>query len=225
MRLHDRLCFSEKFYVGEIEKVQKCRLKQMKKVLSYILPGGIIIVMALFFLRLRGSVAVKPGGIQWGVGEVAAYRQDDEVWAEDMLGDSRFTMRSSGCLVTCIASAVSMETGKEMTPGALNQVFSENHVYDSEGNIQWAAIDEIQGYRTDVFLEVSGAEIAQCLATGHYPVVRVRMHGIGSFHYVLIVGSEDGEYVCMDPLEDGLTRLSDYLNRVYAVRAVWKIFS
>ena len=51
------------------------------------------------------------------------------------------------------------------------------------------------------------------------------MHGLGSFHYVLIVGSEDGEYVCIDPLEDGLTRLSDYLNRVYAVRVVWKIFS
>ncbi len=159
------------------------------------------------------------------MGEVAAYRQDDEIWGEDTLGDSRFTMRSSGCLVTCIASAVSMETGKEMTPGVLNQILSDNQVYDSEGNIQWAAVDGIEGYHADVYQKVSETEIAQCLAAGHYPIVRVRMHGLGSFHYVLIVGSEDGEYVCIDPLEDGLTRLSDYLNRVYAVRVVWKIFS
>lgn len=197
----------------------------MKKALFYILLGGIIVVMAFFAVRLRGSVVVKPGEMQWRVGEVAAYRQDDEIWAEDTLGDSGFTMRSSGCLVTCIASAVSMETGKEMTPGALNQIFSDNQVYDSEGNIQWAAVDGIEGYHADVFQKVSETEIAQCLAAGHYPIVRVRMHGLGSFHYVLIVGSEDGEYVCIDPLEDGLTRLSDYLNRVYAVRVVWKIFS
>lgn len=197
----------------------------MKKALFYILLGGIIVVMAFFAVRLRGSVVVKPGEMQWRVGEVAAYHQDDEIWAEDMLGDSGFTMRSSGCLVTCIASAVSMETGKEMTPGALNQIFSDNQVYDSEGNIQWAAVDGIEGYHVDVFQKVSETEIAQCLAAGHYPIVRVRMYGLGSFHYVLIVGSEDGEYVCIDPLEDGLTRLSDYLNRVYAVRVVWKIFS
>ena len=192
----------------------------MKKVLFYILFGAIIVVMVFFVVRLRGSVVVKPGGMQWRVGELAAYRQDDEIWAEDTLGDSRFTMRSSGCLVTCIASAVSMKTGKEMTPGALNQIFSENHVYDSEGNVQWEAVDRMEGYQTDVFNKVSEEEIAQCLAAGHYPIVRVRMHGLGSFHYVLIVGSEDGEYVCMDPLEDGLTRLLDYLNRVYAVRMV-----
>lgn len=210
----------EKFYVEEIEKVQKCRLKQMKKVLLYSLLGGFIIVMGFFAMRLRGSVVVKSGKMQWGAGEVAAYRQDDEIWAGDTLGNSRFTMRSSGCLVTCIASAVSMETGNEVTPGELNKIFSENHVYDSEGNIQWAAVDGIEGYHADVYQKVSDTEIAQILAAGHYPIVRVRMHGLGSFHYVLIVGSEDGEYVCMDPLESGLTKLSDYLNRVYAVRVV-----
>ncbi len=63
--------------------------------------------------------------------------------------------------------------------------------------------------------------IEQCLAAGHYPIVRVRMHGLGSYHYVLVVGTEEGDYVCMDPLEDSLTRLSDYLSRVYAVRVVF----
>lgn len=183
---------------------------------------GIVIVAAGFlFFRLRGGVIVKPDQAKVSSGEVIAYRQDDETWATDLLGDSQFTMKSSGCLVTCISSAVSMETGVEITPRALNDTFSKNRVYDSEGNIQWAAIEKTEGYSAEVFQEVSETEIAQCLAYGHYPIVRVRMHGIGNLHYVLIVGVEDGKYICMDPLEDKLTKLSRYWNRVYAVRVVY----
>ena len=193
---------------------------RMKTILLILLLGIVIAAAGFLFLRLRGSVTVKPTQAEPLSREVISYRQDDETWAADLLGDSRFTMKSSGCLVTCIASAVSMETGAGITPGALNQIFSENQVYDSEGNIQWAAIGEIEGYSADVFSEVSETQIAQCLASGHYPIVRVRMHGLGSYHYVLVVGTEDGDYICMDPLENGLTKLSYYLNRVYAVRVV-----
>ena len=197
--------------------MRRTNSKRVKIALFCFLSGFGILVSGFLALRLRGSVVVRSGAAQLAVGEAAAYRQDDPIWADDTLGDSDFTMRSSGCLVTCVASAVSMETGNEVTPGALNIIFSENQVYDSEGNIQWAAIE---GYSTDVFQEVSEAEIAQCLAVGHYPIVRVRMHGLGNFHYVLIVGTQDGDFICMDPLEDGLTKLSRYWNRVYAVRVV-----
>ncbi|MDE7273515.1 MAG: C39 family peptidase [Lachnospiraceae bacterium] len=193
---------------------------RVKIALSGLLMGIVIVAVGFLFLRLRGSVVVKPNQDELLSGEAVTYRQDDETWASDLLGDSRFTMKSSGCLVTCIASAVSMETGVRMTPGVLNQIFSENQVYDSEGNIQWAAIGKMEGYSADVFSEVSDTEIAQCLASGHYPIVRVRMRGLGSYHYVLIVGIEDGDYLCMDPLENELTKLSRYLNRVYAVRMV-----
>ncbi len=195
------------------------RSNRVKIVLSCLLLG-IIVAAGFLFLRFRGSVIVKPNQSELISSEVITYRQDDEAWSADMLGDSRFTMKSSGCLVTCIASAVSMETGTQITPGALNEIFSENQVYDSEGNVQWAMIEKIEGYSADVFQEVSETEIAQCLVFGHYPIVRVRMCGLGNFHYVLIVGIADGEYVCMDPLENSLTKLSHYLNRVYAVRVV-----
>lgn len=200
--------------------MRRTKSKQVKIALFCFLLGCGMLVAIFLALRLRGSVVVKFGETQLAVGEAVSYRQDDKMWADDMLGDSGFTMQSSGCLVTCIAAAVSMETGNEVTPGALNHLFSENQVYDSEGNVQWAAIEEIEGYSVDVFQEVSEPEIVQNLAFGHYPIVRVRMHGIGSFHYVIIVGVEDGKYICMDPLEDELTRLSRYWNRVYAVRVV-----
>lgn len=194
--------------------------KQVKIIVWELLIGLIVLAAGFFAVRLRGSVIIKSRQAKLAVGEVVSYRQDDKIWADDIFGNSRFTMRSSGCLVTCIASAVSMETGKKITPDILNKIFSENQVYDSEGNIQWAAIDKIEGYHTEVFGEVSEAEIIECLAVGCYPIVRVRIHGFGSFHYVLIVGIEDGEYVCMDPLKNSLTKLTDYLNRVYAVRVV-----
>ena len=180
----------------------------------------LLIAVSAAGLRLRGSVRLKPGRLHLPDKEVALYRQDDAAWADDLLGASSFTMKSSGCLVTCIASAVSMETGIAVTPGSLNALFSENHVYDSEGNIQWTAVDALEGFTADVYQEVSQSELDTCLATGQYPIVRVRMQGLGSFHYVLIVGVSEGAYICMDPLKSSLTKLSDYLDRVYAVRGV-----
>lgn len=41
----------------------------------------------------------------------------------------------------------------------LNSIFSENNVYDAEGNIQWGQISEMDG---------------------KYPIVRVRMSGVGN---------------------------------------------
>ena len=199
-------------------------MKNKKKILIriLILIAGILAVTAMFLVfRLRNSVLIQACQIQLPPHDVTAYRQDDSQWADDALRDSSFTMKSSGCLVSCIASAVSMESKEEVNPGELNRLFTEYNVYDHEGNIQWSVIDSINGYSTQVYQDVSQQEIDQCLAAGHYPIVRVRVSAVGNFHYVLIVGTENGDYICMDPLKDELTRLSQYAGRVYAVRAVW----
>ncbi|MBD5476251.1 MAG: hypothetical protein HDR17_09795 [Lachnospiraceae bacterium] len=198
-------------------------MKKKKKIIIRLLisaAGILAVVIALLGFRLRGSVAIRAGQTVRAPQDVVAYRQDDERWAGDTLGDSSFTMKSSGCLVSCIASAISMESRDEVTPGELNRIFTEHSVYDGEGNIQWAAVDRIDGYSTHVYQGVSQQEIDQCLAAGHYPIVRVRVNGVGNFHYVLIVGTENEDYVCMDPLKSELTELSQYLGRVYAVRMV-----
>ena len=198
-------------------------MKNKKKMIIGLLgaASGIFIVAAgLLGLRLRNSVTIRAAQTEIPPHDVAIYRQDDERWADDMLGDSSFTMKSSGCLVSCIASAASMESGTEVTPGELNSIFTEHSVYDSEGNIQWSALDNINGYSTQVYQDVSQQEIDQCLAAGHYPIVRVRVNMVGNFHYVLITGTEKEEYICMDPLKNELTELSQYGNKVYAVRVV-----
>lgn len=184
--------------------------------------GALLIVGSFLFFRLRNGVQIKPPQDKdiWSDREIIFYRQDDERWGEDRLGNSRYTMQSSGCLVSSIASALSMESGAEETPGALNRKLSDSQVYDTEGNLQWGSLSALGDYRVDVYQEVSSDIIEDCLSEGRYPIVRVRMYALGNIHYILIVGLQDGEYLCMDPLQDKLMKLSSYGNRVYAVRCV-----
>lgn len=200
---------------------KKPGMKKWRIILPILIICVLFITGSLLFLRVRHGVRVKPDKSNELTNSVIQYRQDEEDWAMDVLGDSAYTMKSSGCLVTCIAAAISAG-GEPVTPGELNTLFSENEVYDSEGNIQWSNLADLEGYHVEVYGDVSEKDIAQCLLDGHYPIVRVRMRGIGNYHYVLIVGTDDGEYLCMDPLQDDMTRLSDYFGLVYAVRCVWK---
>lgn len=199
--------------------------RMKKKNISKLIIFLLIVIGAAAVMtgvRLRNGVQIKAGQTAMMPQEVAVYRQDDMRWAQDALGDSSYTMESSGCLTTCIASAVSMGYEDKVTPGELNTLFSVNNVYDGEGNIQWTAIEKIGGYKVEIYADVTNEEIDICLIDGHYPIVRVRMHGVGNFHYVLIVGIEDGDYICMDPLENELTKLSRYFNRVYALRIIMR---
>ena len=184
--------------------------------------GVLLIITGFLYVRLRNGTQIKAPREEEILSETepVLYRQDDERWGDDRLGDSRFTMRSSGCLVSSIASAVSMESGMEETPGALNEKFSDRQVYDSEGNLQWEQLNALGEYRVDVYREVTSEVIDTCLSEGGYPIARVRMYALGNIHYVLIVGVQDGEYLCMDPLQDKLMKLSSYGNRVYALRCV-----
>lgn len=179
----------------------------------------LVILAAIYFfmmLRFRGSVKVYPDKDISVTDNIILYRQDNSSWAADHLGDTSFIMKKSGCLVTCIASVLGI------TPKTLNKEFSENHVYDSEGNLLWNRISNVNDdYKVEVYSEVSEEILMNCLENGRFPIVRVRMHGFGNFHYVLIVKAEGGVFYCMDPLRDELAPLTVYGNRVYAVRCVY----
>lgn len=178
-----------------------------------------LVIAAVYFfllLRFRGSVKVHPEKDVTVTDHIILYRQDNNLWASDYLGDSSFTMEKSGCLVTCIASVLGI------TPQILNEEFSKNNVYDSEGNLLWNQISNVnENYKAEVYSEASEEILMDCLESGRFPIVRVRMHGFGNFHYVLIIKAEGGVFYCMDPLEDELTPLTAYGNRVYAVRCVY----
>lgn len=198
-----------------------------KSIVSAIILLIFLCVAAAFFtfLRFRGSKVIKVSKETINIipcEDIVLFRQDDERWAEEKLGSSDYFMKKSGCLVTCIAAALSM-SGETVTPESLNDLFSFGGVYDSEGNIQWENLRQLDGGTTfdaEVYTAVSEDILQDCLEHGKFPIARVRMRGIGNFHYVLIVKLTDGKYFCMDPLEDELQPLSHYGNSVYAIRCV-----
>ena len=198
------------------------RRKTGKRACSVIvlLAGIVIIVLGFMLLRFRGSTVVHAGEMISSNPKIVFYRQDDERWAAETLGDSAYTLAESGCLVSCIASAVTMMVN-EKTPYSLNEMFSGQNVFDAEGNLLWDNLRNTGEYEAEVFGSVTEELLTSLLKEGKYPIVRVRMYGLGNFHYVLIVKAEAGEYYCMDPLRDGLVPLSLYGNRVYAVRCVY----
>lgn len=193
------------------------------RVFTIIIISAFIIlsVFALAFLRFRGSTRIRPSFDIVPGTDIVRYRQDDSRWADEHLGNSKYTLGSSGCLVSCVASAISMEHDMEETPSTLNARLSSNGVYDSEGNMQWESLRQSTGYQVDLPSDISSDTIDSYLSRGVYPIVRVRMYAVGNVHYVLIVKAENGRYWCMDPLKDELTDLSEYGNRIYAVRCVY----
>ncbi len=186
----------------------------------------------LWVLRVRGdrAVTIRPEK-DYQAGEVVFYDQTDKRWSGDKLGASVYTMKSSGCLTTCIASSLSTQwsregAGRPMTPGELNEYFKEQGVYNDSGDILWDRLREaLPDGEVYAASSVRGEEIEELLAQGHYPIVKVKMYGRGAQHWVLLVGGEDGEYFCMDPLlnQGELVPLSLHGGKVYRMRCVyWK---
>lgn len=198
---------------------------------KYLIMGAAVLFLlgGLFFYKIwgRGSIVIRATkDASAGADNVIFYSQLEEAFKDDRLGESSFTMGSSGCLTTCITSAARMQGvfSKEEyeNPRELNQLLTEKNVYDKEGNIQWAALENVLGV-TVVRQEAAawdGAAVESLLQDGIYPIVRVRMKGSGNFHFVLIVRSERGEFWCMDPMvqTDSLVSLEEFGNRIYAVR-------
>lgn len=93
------------------------------------------------------------------------FTQDDPAWAADTLGTSSYTMASSGCLTTCIASI------QNQSPGEMNRRLSDQSAYDAEGNLLWEELEkalEVKATRQDTG-ETSGRELEELLEKGIFP--------------------------------------------------------
>lgn len=60
-------------------------------------------------------------------------------------------MADSGCLTCCVAAALQMQQisvdglPEDADAGAVNQFFSEQGVYDGQGNLQWDVLEQVTG--------------------------------------------------------------------------------
>ncbi|MBR0485427.1 MAG: hypothetical protein IJJ69_11740 [Oscillospiraceae bacterium] len=192
--------------------------RKFKIFIGILLTAFLIVTVPVYLFR--NSETVHPAEEMTLPDNVVYYSQKNPEWAEDTLGTSAYQMSDSGCLVTCIACALNMQEIWEINPKELNQLLSANQGYDEEGNLQWNVLEKL----TNTEISLENEEIPELLRNHIYPAVRVRMHGAGSYHYVLIIGSDKKNYLCIDPLnqENQPVSLSEYGNRIYAVRYLKK---
>lgn len=203
---------------------KKTRIGKRYRKVFFLAAAVLFLSIPALFLGLQKlrnqGVTVLPDK-DYPIGEVVVYGQKDALWAKETLGQSRYTMGSSGCLVCCIAASLEMQGREKQNPGSLNHELSRISGYDKEGNLQWDALSALDGrISVERCKTVDGRALQNSLEAGRFPIVRVRLHGTGSVHYVLIVGAKDGEYWCVDPLKasEETVPLSYFGNRVYAVR-------
>ncbi len=208
-------------------------IRHRKRTLAALILAAIIlagIAVTGVYIYAKHSGIKLEAGTDYMIDNVVYYYQKDSRWKDDPLGTSQYHMGDSGCLVCCLAAEINMQQieidgfNTELDPKTLNSFFSQNNVYDSEGNIQWAVLENAIG--KNVVLkdasELENNEIQKLIESGCFPVVMVKMPKSGSLHFVLIVSCKDGDFICMDPMNKDLkpVPLSYFNNTIYSVRYI-----
>lgn len=167
-------------------------------VLVLIVGAGVGIKYYSYIKLKTTGVMLKPT-TDYDLADVPFYLQNDAQWAKDKIGTSSYSMAASGCLISCLASAMS-ELDTEVTPGELNEALTKAEAFQG-GDLIWYKIKEaypqIDYQYSKVFSEKT---IENELKNKRQPVVKVHMNGSGATHWVLILGAKDGEFMIMDPL-------------------------
>ena len=207
--------------MGERKRNHKAR----RIILAGILVLSCILTAAAVWLTRKGKGASQVTGDAYYEGRFPLeayfdYNQGDDDWAGNSLGSARDTMASSGCLTCCIAASLKAQGIYDHTPGELNRIFNDNGVYNENGAILWAALEEaLPGVYVDLSDDTSAASINRMIRDGRYPIVKVRRKS-GAVHWIMLTGTEeDFDITAMDPI-DGYVHLSDYSDLIYGVRVV-----
>ncbi len=196
----------------------------MKKFLYVILTAFLVAIIGvggLYLYKNRNAETIIPDTEI--TADVTAFCQSDERWAEDNLGDSKYKMGDSGCLTTCITSIILMQDIEvnelsEINPKTVNEYFSQNGVYDSEGDLTWSVAGDLLGREFIRNEALEKEEIQSLIENKNYPIVLVKTSS-GNYHFVLLVGADENSFLCMDPLNKNgeLVSLAKYDDKIYSV--------
>lgn len=155
--------------------------------------------------------------------EVQFFLQNDQKWKDELLGDSGQNLAQVGCLVSVLASDIDY-LGYNTNPSDLNRLFNLNGIYTSSGEVIWNKISEaIPNIKYDYKRVFTSRTLENDLENGRLPIVKVKYKKTGIFHWVLIIGSDNKDFLIMDPLNQNkeVIRLGAH-GRVYAYRVLDK---
>ena len=151
---------------------------------------------------------------------VTYYLQNDPLWADEKVGTTSKQLGSVGCLVSCVASAIT-DLDSEITPGELNAKLTQVDGY-SGADLIWYKINEAVPSVDYSYSRIFTAKmIEKDLQNGLLPIINVKYNGGFVRHWVLIIGAKDDEFLIYDPLNSDLEPipLSTH-GRVYSYRVL-----
>lgn len=200
----------------------------VKKRLRFWLPMA---VAAVVFLGLSGYVAahlyIKNVGIFLHPNgdveprKIVFHLQNDPRWSSERIGRSGSTMGGAGCLLACIASTMTALGIPDTTPDRLNARLTQEDGFSGDRLI-WNRISAAVPEADYAYSRIFGAgRIHRDLERGLLPIVNVRYFRTGITHWIVIVGAQNGEFLCMDPADRSRTPqpLSRH-GKVYAYRVI-----
>ncbi len=212
------------------EKINKA--SPCKKRLYYSLLGvSFVAFIAIVILALyAGRVYyIKTLGISliptknYEVPALSYYRQNDPAWQDEKIGDSQKRMGSTGCLISCVSTAIS-QLDEPVTPKEFNDRLTQVDGFQS-ADLIWYKINEVFpsiDYRYS--RTFNNRMIESDLKKGLLPIINMRYHKTGITHWVIIVGAHEGEFIICDPLDDGhSTQLLSEHGKVYAYRVIERV--
>lgn len=204
-------------------------MKNKKRLRTILIIAAVLVIAAaaaggVYVLRVKAisisGVTLTPSR-DYDIHEVTYYLQNDPEWAGDPIGNSAKTLGSSGCLISCAASAIT-DMGVALTPAELNEKLTGVGGF-SGADLIWYKIHEAVPEVDYTYSRTFSAEtIENDLRAGRLPIVNVRYYG-GATHWVLIIGAQNGEFMIYDPLNKDKTPipLSTH-GKVYSYRVLVK---
>lgn len=206
-----------------LSKILKSR--KQRNIVLFILLIACILVIAVGYYVIASRL-IKYNGKElvpskdYPIHQVTYYLQNDPQWAGDNIGNSSYTMGGAGCLITCVASSI-CDLGVRIDPQELNNKLTDVGGFDDAILIWYKiheAVPEVDYKYSRIF---SSRTIEKDLREGRLPIINVKYHGGGVTHWLLVVGSKDGEFMVYDPLnqDKGPIPLSTH-GKVYAYRVL-----
>ena len=158
--------------------------------------------------------------------DVPIFRQADDRWSKDKLGNTPATLGAEGCAVAS-AAMVLASYGADTDPGRLNKLVTEADGYEGAGWLKWEAAAEVTGNIARKVYEADPSYrlIDENLARKNPVIVRLRTES-GITHFVVIAGKDGYDYLTRDPgagAEKGLYPLKEFGSKIEALRFFQKL--
>jgi hypothetical protein len=152
---------------------------------------------------------------------VPLFRQTDDRWANDLLGETVNTLGAEGCAVTS-AAMVLASYGVDTDPHRLNAYLQKNQGYTPQGWIYWEKAAELGGDRVrHAYEDLPSYELIDGnLIRGNPVIVRLRMRS-GVTHFVVVAGKDGFDYLTRDPgagTDRGMYPLRELGSKIEALR-------